>query len=138
MACRLRQRIIPLCGSILQAETCQILNLVKIPRWSQVWQYFENKKKEKPNPEITGATKQTDLPKPIQPKLRQSKLNFVTNKPEFGKPPQKTALTNQKQPHKPTTIPRTRVETKTSMICAKKQNYNPELLISFLVNIIIN
>ena len=28
------QDIIPLCGSILQAETCQILSLAENPRWS--------------------------------------------------------------------------------------------------------
>ena len=31
--------IVPLCGSILQAETCQILSLAEYPRWSRVWQY---------------------------------------------------------------------------------------------------
>ena len=30
--------IVPLCGSILQAETCQILSLAEYPRWSRVWQ----------------------------------------------------------------------------------------------------
>ena len=30
--------IMPCCGSILQAETCQILSLAENPRWSQVWQ----------------------------------------------------------------------------------------------------
>ena len=34
------QRIMPLCGSILQAGTCQILSLAENPRWSRVWQYF--------------------------------------------------------------------------------------------------
>ena len=28
----------PLCGSILQAGTCQILSLTENPRWSRVWQ----------------------------------------------------------------------------------------------------
>jgi len=32
------QEIIPLRGSILQAETCQILSLAENPRWSRVWQ----------------------------------------------------------------------------------------------------
>jgi len=32
------QRIMPLCGSILQAGTCQILTLAENPRWSRVWQ----------------------------------------------------------------------------------------------------
>ena len=32
------QRITPLCGSILQAGTCQILSLAENPRWSRVWQ----------------------------------------------------------------------------------------------------
>ena len=31
-------RIMPLCGSILQAETCQILRLDENPTWSLVWQ----------------------------------------------------------------------------------------------------
>ena len=31
--------ILPLCGSILQAETCKILSLAENPRWSRVWQY---------------------------------------------------------------------------------------------------
>ena len=31
-------RIMPRCGSILQAGTCQILSLAKNPRWSRVWQ----------------------------------------------------------------------------------------------------
>ena len=30
--------IVPLCGSIMQAETCQILSLAENPRWSRVWQ----------------------------------------------------------------------------------------------------
>ena len=34
------QEIIPLRGSILQAETCQILRLAENPRWSRVWQYL--------------------------------------------------------------------------------------------------
>ena len=34
------QRILPLCGSILQAGTCLILCFAKNPRWSWVWQYF--------------------------------------------------------------------------------------------------
>ena len=29
----------PLCGSILQAGTCQILSLAENPRWSRDWQY---------------------------------------------------------------------------------------------------
>ena len=33
------QRITPLCGSILQAGTCQILSFDENPRWSRVWQY---------------------------------------------------------------------------------------------------
>ena len=32
-------RIMPRCGSILQADTCQILSLAENPRWSRVWQY---------------------------------------------------------------------------------------------------
>ena len=32
------QRIMPLCGSILQVGTCQILSLAENPRWSRVWQ----------------------------------------------------------------------------------------------------
>ena len=32
------QRIMPLCGSILQAGTYQILSLAENPRWSRVWQ----------------------------------------------------------------------------------------------------
>ena len=32
--------IIPRCGSILQAGTCQILSLAENPRWSRVWQLF--------------------------------------------------------------------------------------------------
>ena len=31
-------RIMQLCGSILQAETCQILRLAENPRLSRVWQ----------------------------------------------------------------------------------------------------
>ena len=31
-------KILPICSSILQAETCQILGLAENPRWSQVWQ----------------------------------------------------------------------------------------------------
>ena len=31
--------IIPLCGSLLQVETCQILRIAENPRWSPVWQY---------------------------------------------------------------------------------------------------
>ena len=34
------QRIMPLCGSILQAGTCQILSLAENPRLSRVWQYL--------------------------------------------------------------------------------------------------
>ena len=34
------QEMIPLCGFILQAETCQILSLAENPRWSKVWQYI--------------------------------------------------------------------------------------------------
>ena len=33
------QEVIPLCGSILQAGTCQIFSLAEDPRWKQVWQY---------------------------------------------------------------------------------------------------
>ena len=33
------QIIMPLRGSILQAETCQIPSLAENPRWSRVWQY---------------------------------------------------------------------------------------------------
>ena len=33
------QIIMPRCGSILQAGTCQILSLAENPRWSRVWQY---------------------------------------------------------------------------------------------------
>ena len=33
------------CGSILQAETCQILSLAENPRWSRVWQYFISAKR---------------------------------------------------------------------------------------------
>ena len=32
------QKIKPLCGSILQVGTCQILILAENPRWSRVWQ----------------------------------------------------------------------------------------------------
>ena len=32
------QKIIPLRGSILQVETCQIFSLAENPRWSRVWQ----------------------------------------------------------------------------------------------------
>ena len=32
-------RIMPRCGSILQAETCQILSSAENPRWSRVWQF---------------------------------------------------------------------------------------------------
>ena len=32
------QRITPLCGSILQAGTCQILSLTECAIWSRVWQ----------------------------------------------------------------------------------------------------
>ena len=31
-------KMMPLCGSILQAGTCQILSLAENPRWSWVWQ----------------------------------------------------------------------------------------------------
>ena len=31
----------PLCGSILQAETCRILSLAENPRWGIVWQHLE-------------------------------------------------------------------------------------------------
>ena len=36
------QKIIPLCGSILQAGTCQILSLAEKPRWSRatLWQWL--------------------------------------------------------------------------------------------------
>ena len=37
--------ILPLRGSILQAETCKILRLAENPRWSQVWQNLEISKK---------------------------------------------------------------------------------------------
>ena len=33
-------RIMPRCGSILQAGTCHILRLAENPRWSRVWQYL--------------------------------------------------------------------------------------------------
>ena len=33
------QIIMPLRGSVLQAETCQISSLAENPRWSRVWQY---------------------------------------------------------------------------------------------------
>ena len=33
-------RIMPHCGSILQAETCQILSIAENPRWSREWQQF--------------------------------------------------------------------------------------------------
>ena len=33
------QKILPLRGSILQVETCQIFSLAENPRWSRVWQY---------------------------------------------------------------------------------------------------
>ena len=36
--------IVPLRGSILQAETCQILSLAENPRWSRVWQNSEDLK----------------------------------------------------------------------------------------------
>ena len=32
------QKILPLRGSILQVETCQIFSLAENPRWSRVWQ----------------------------------------------------------------------------------------------------
>ena len=32
-------KIMPRCGSILQARTCQILSLTENPRWSRVWQF---------------------------------------------------------------------------------------------------
>ena len=35
-----RSRIMPRCGSILQAETCQILSEAENLRWSRVWQNF--------------------------------------------------------------------------------------------------
>ena len=35
---KLSVEILPLCGSILQAWTCQILSLAENQRWSQVWQ----------------------------------------------------------------------------------------------------
>ena len=34
------QEILPLCGYILQAGTCQILSLAENPRWSRVCQYL--------------------------------------------------------------------------------------------------
>ena len=34
------RRIMPLCGSILQAAICQILSLAENPRWSRVWQKY--------------------------------------------------------------------------------------------------
>ena len=37
------QRIMPLCGSILQVGTCQILSLAQNPRWSRVWQNPKDK-----------------------------------------------------------------------------------------------
>ena len=33
------KKIMPRCGSILQAGTCQILSLAEYPRWSRVWQW---------------------------------------------------------------------------------------------------
>ena len=39
-ACQFRQKMLPLCGSILQAETCQTLSIAENPRWSRVWQYW--------------------------------------------------------------------------------------------------
>ena len=41
---RFAQIKIPLCGSILQAKTCQIFSLAENPIWSQVWQQPQNKK----------------------------------------------------------------------------------------------
>ena len=35
--------IIPLCGSILQAEACEIFRLASNPRWSRVWQKIGHK-----------------------------------------------------------------------------------------------
>ena len=37
------QKFKPLCGSILQAETCKILSLAENQRWSRVWQYLMDK-----------------------------------------------------------------------------------------------
>ena len=34
--------IMPRCGSILQAGTCQILSLAENPRWSRVWQHSQS------------------------------------------------------------------------------------------------
>ena len=34
-------RIMPRCGSILQAEPCQILRLAEKPRWSRMWQKYK-------------------------------------------------------------------------------------------------
>ena len=34
------QEKLPICGSILQAGTCQILRFAENPRWSRVWQYL--------------------------------------------------------------------------------------------------
>ena len=34
-------KIMPLRGSILQAETCTILSLTENPRWSRVWQHVK-------------------------------------------------------------------------------------------------
>ena len=36
--------IMPHCGSILQAGTCQILSLADNPRWSRVWQLMKTTK----------------------------------------------------------------------------------------------
>ena len=36
-------KIMPRCGSILQAGTCQIFSLAENQRWSRVWQYIEIK-----------------------------------------------------------------------------------------------
>ena len=33
----------PRCGSILQAETCQIFSIAGNPRWSRVWQKIRKK-----------------------------------------------------------------------------------------------
>ena len=35
--------ILPLCGSILQTGTCQILSLAEHARWNRVWQFWNNR-----------------------------------------------------------------------------------------------
>ena len=51
------QEIIPFCGFILQAGTCNILSLAEFPRWSQVWQY--NLKKWKINRTVPDGWRKT-------------------------------------------------------------------------------